>query len=95
MSPLHVAIMRKKPELVKILLDGGAKLILKTKNKEVEEEMKNIDDRINIEIEKHHKWMRLKHFLKFYKNKEKSKYYPKEFYNLNPLIMRNLISEYM
>ena len=95
MSPLLVAITRNKPRLVRILLEAGAQVIIKTRNKEIGDKLKNLNDEVKMEIERHQKWLRLRKFAKFYKMRERSSHFPQEYRDLNPLLIRKIIKDYM
>jgi len=95
-TPLLTAILRNKHVIVKMLLEAGAKLDYNTRNLAIKEGLEKMTPAVKEVIEAQLKWLRLRDFLLFQKNKDlPGSGYPEAFKGLHRNHMHNIITEYM
>ena len=95
-TPLLTAIFRNKHVIVKMLLEAGAKLDYNTRNPALQEGLQKMSPAVKEVIEAHVKWLRLRDFLLFHKNKDlPGSGFPEAFKALHRNHLHNIITEYM
>ena len=94
MSPFLTSVFRNQPEIVKLLLESGAKLDFKSISALAKDLELKMSDEVYCVIENFKRWERIKFLLKLYKNREKARHFPKELMSVNSQLMRKIFSEY-